>query len=100
MTIDRALVPRAAGSGPARRAIIQATDTAAHVLTTSDPTRVSEDRTLLAALSHARAAAASGEDGTEGRAAAVIGVASAHVAAGAIEDAFLAIDQVRSLFPR
>jgi hypothetical protein len=100
MTIDRALAPRASGSAPARRAIIQASDTAAHVLTTGDPTHVSEDRTLLAALSHARAAAASGEDGTEGRAAAVLDVASAHVAAGAVEDAFLAIDQVRSLFPR
>ncbi|GAA4857093.1 hypothetical protein GCM10023201_59620 [Actinomycetospora corticicola] len=100
MTIDRDPVSRAAGSAPAQRAIIQATETAAHVLITGDPASVTEDRTLLAALSHARAAAASGEDGTDGRAAAVIGVASAHVAAGSAEEAFLAIDQVRSLFPR
>jgi hypothetical protein len=100
MSPDPTLVPRAPGSGPARRAIVAASDTAAHVLATGHPDRVSEDRTLLAALSHARAAAESGEDGTDGRAAAVLRTASAHVAAGQVEDAFFAIDCVRSLFPR
>lgn len=100
MSTDHALVPRTHGSGPARRAIVSASDTAARVLSTGHPAHVAEDRTLLAALSHARAAAESGEDGTDGRAAAVVRTASAHLAAGQVEEAFLAVDCLRSLFPR
>ncbi|WP_433802156.1 hypothetical protein [Actinomycetospora sp. CA-084318] len=100
MSTDHVTVPRAHGSGPARRAIVHASDTAVHLLTTGHPGEVGEDRTLLAALSHARAAAESGEDGTDGHAAAVLRTASAHVAAGQVEEAFLALDHVRSLFPR
>lgn len=100
MSPDHTLVPRAPGSGPARRAIVTASDTAAHVLATSHPAHVAEDRTLLAALSHAHAAAESGEDGTDGRAAAVLRTASALLAAGQVEEAFLAVDCLRGLFPR
>lgn len=100
MSPDHTLVPLSHGSGPARRAIINATDTATRLLTQGHPDEVTEDRTLLAALSHAQVAAESGEDGTDGHAAAVLRTASAHVSAGQVEDAFLAIDHVRSLFPR
>jgi hypothetical protein len=100
MSPDHTPIPLSSGSAPARRAIVTATDTAARLLTQGHPDHVSEDRTLLAALSHARAAAESGEDGTDGHAAAVLRTASAHVSAGQVEEAFLAIDHVRSLFPR
>jgi hypothetical protein len=98
MSIDHA-VPRSPGHGPARRAILAATAQASEVLVSTHPAQALDDRTLHLALAHARAAAESGEDGTEGRAAAALRTASAHLAAGQVEEAYLAIDCARSLFP-
>lgn len=100
MSIDHATVPLAAGTGPAWRALADATAQAAEVLTSTHPSKVGSDRTLLLALARAKAAAESGEDGTDGRAAAAIRTASALLAAGQTEEAYLAVDEVRSLFPR
>ncbi|MEJ2870984.1 hypothetical protein WCD74_24690 [Actinomycetospora sp. OC33-EN08] len=100
MSIDHVSVPRAAGSGPARRALADATAQAAEVLMSTHPAEVGRDRTLLLALARAKAAAESGEDGTDGRAAAAIRTASALLAAGQSEEAYLAVDAARNLFPR
>jgi hypothetical protein len=76
-----------------RRAVLAAVLTATDALYESDPRRPNE--ALSAALARAGSAAASGQDGTGGRAAAAIRTAAAHHAAGQLEDTFFALQCAR-----
>ncbi|MFC5063054.1 hypothetical protein [Actinomycetospora atypica] len=76
-----------------RRAVLAAVLTATEALYESDPRRPSE--TLAAALDRAAGAAATGRDGTGGRAAAAIRTAAAYHAAGQPEDTFFALQCAR-----
>lgn len=76
-----------------RRAVLAAVLAATDALYECDPRR--PDDALTSALRRAWDAAATGLDGTAGRAAAAIRTAAAHHAAGNVEDAFFALQCAR-----
>ena len=90
MTIQKLPAPRhAAIARDARHAVGAAVRTASDALAAAGPTCGYD--TAANALAHARAASEH-DDGTGGRAAAAIRTAWAHLGAGQVEDAFLALE--------
>lgn len=90
--------PSPAGGLEARRTVLGAIQVATDAIDTGGPLAAWRRADIERRLRHALAAAEIGDDGTRGRAAAGLRTACAHLAAGQIEDAYLALRCAREQF--